>query len=54
MNYDHIVVDAVSTLGALTDTIAREQLGSPAVIVIGDVLRGMAAISQPQALSNAA
>ena len=45
---------AVSTLGELADTIAREHLRSPAVIVIGDVLRGMAAIGQPQALSNAA
>ena len=40
---------AVSTLGELTDTIAREQLGSPAVIVIGDVVRGIAAINLPQA-----
>ncbi|AOW15756.1 uroporphyrin-III methyltransferase [Hydrogenophaga crassostreae] len=45
---------AVSTLGELTDTIAGEQLGSPAVIVIGDVVRGIAAASQPQAFSNAA
>ena len=45
---------AVSTLGELAETIAREHLRSPAVIVIGDVLRGMAAIGQPQALSNAA
>ena len=45
---------AVSTLGELADTIAREKLRSPAVIVIGDVLRGMAAIGQPQAFSNAA
>ena len=39
----------VCTLGELTDTIAREQLGSPAVIVIGDVVRGIAAINLPQA-----
>lgn len=45
---------AVSTLGELAATIESENLGSPAVIVIGDVLRGMAAIGQPQALSNAA
>ena len=45
---------AVTTLGALTDTLAREQLGSPAVIVIGDVVRGIAAIEQPRALSQAA
>lgn len=45
---------AVSTLGALTDTIARERLGSPAVIVIGDVVRGIAAVNQTDRLSNAA
>ena len=45
---------AVTTLGELTATLAREQLGSPSVIVIGDVVRGIAAASQPQALSNAA
>jgi uroporphyrin-III C-methyltransferase len=45
---------AVSTLGELTDTIAREQLGSPAVIVIGDVVRGIAAVQQPGRLSHAA
>jgi uroporphyrin-III C-methyltransferase len=45
---------AVSTLGALTETLAREQLGSPAVIVVGDVLRGIAAIEQPQTKAQAA
>jgi len=45
---------AVSTLGELTDTIVREQLGSPAVIVIGDVVRGIALVGQPQMFSNAA
>jgi len=34
---------AVTTLGQLNATIAREQLGSPAVIVVGDVLSGLAA-----------
>lgn len=34
---------AVSTLGDLLHTLAREQLGSPAVIVVGDVVRGIAA-----------
>jgi uroporphyrin-III C-methyltransferase len=33
---------AVSTLSALATTIEREQLGSPSVIVVGDVLRGLA------------
>ena len=34
---------AVGTLGDLIQTLAREQLGSPAVIVVGDVVRGIAA-----------
>lgn len=38
---------AVGTLGALTDTLAREGLGSPSVIVVGDVVRGIAAVAQP-------
>ncbi|MEX1168255.1 MAG: uroporphyrinogen-III C-methyltransferase [Hydrogenophaga sp.] len=40
---------AVCTLGELTATIAREQLGSPAVIVVGDVVRGIAAVNLSQA-----
>ncbi len=36
---------AVTTLGALVQTLEREQLGSPCVIVVGDVLRGVAAAS---------
>ncbi len=42
---------AITTLGALAATIAREQLGSPAVIVVGDVVSGVAAMGQP--LNNA-
>lgn len=38
---------ALTTLGALRTTIEREQLGSPAVIVVGDVVRGIAAVGQP-------
>jgi uroporphyrin-III C-methyltransferase len=34
---------AVTTLGAMGETIAREQLNSPSIIVIGDVLAGVAA-----------
>ena len=34
---------AVTTLGELAATIAREQLASPSVIVVGDVVRGVAA-----------
>ena len=40
---------AITTLGELRATIAREQLGSPAVIVVGDVVRGVAALAQPEA-----
>ena len=42
---------AITTLGALRTTIEREQLGSPAVIVVGDVVSGVAAMGQP--LNNA-
>ncbi len=34
---------SVTTLGELHETIVREQLGSPAVIVVGDVVNGVAA-----------
>lgn len=34
---------AVTTLGELAATIARDGLGSPSVIVVGDVVRGVAA-----------
>jgi uroporphyrin-III C-methyltransferase len=37
---------AVTTLSQLSATIAREGLGSPAVIVVGNVMAGMAAASQ--------
>ena len=40
---------ARTTLGALHDTIEREGLGSPAVIVVGDVVRGVAAALQQPA-----
>jgi len=40
---------AVTTLGQLDATIAREQLASPSVIVVGDVIRGMAAASSAPA-----
>ena len=44
---------AVTSLGQLTATLARERLGSPSVIVVGDVVRGVAAVSvqKPIALS---
>lgn len=40
---------ALATLGTLVQTLAREGLGSPAVIVVGDVVRGVAALQAPQA-----
>jgi uroporphyrin-III C-methyltransferase len=41
--------EAITTLGELEQTIAREQLASPSVIVVGDVLRGVAAIADAPA-----
>jgi uroporphyrin-III C-methyltransferase len=35
---------AVCTLAELSNTLAREQLGSPSVIVVGDVLQGLLAV----------
>jgi len=40
---------AVTTLGELAATIAREGLGSPSVIVVGDVIGGVAAAQVAQA-----
>ena len=37
---------AITTLGALHATITREGLASPSVIVVGDVLQGLAAAAQ--------
>lgn len=37
---------AVTTLGALQETIERDGLASPSVIVIGDVVRGVTAVAQ--------
>jgi len=45
---------AVSTLGELTATLASAQLGSPSVIVVGDVVRGMAAASVPSSFARVA
>lgn len=39
---------ALTTLDGLLDTLAHERLGSPAVLIIGNVLRGLAALSAPQ------
>jgi uroporphyrin-III C-methyltransferase len=38
---------ALTTLGGLLDTLAREGLGSPAVLILGDVLRGLKQIASP-------
>ena len=38
----------VCTLGELVDTIAGEELGSPAIIIVGDVVRGAAQLHQAQ------
>ncbi|MDZ4124815.1 MAG: uroporphyrinogen-III C-methyltransferase, partial [Hydrogenophaga sp.] len=37
---------AMTTLGALVETITREQLQSPSVIVVGDVVRGATLVAQ--------
>jgi uroporphyrin-III C-methyltransferase len=44
---------ALTTLGELHATIEREQLGSPSVIVIGDVVSGVAAATQRQTTAAA-
>ena len=45
---------ALTTLGRLSATLEREGLGSPAVIVVGDVVRGVAAVQAPEAISRVA
>jgi len=45
---------AVTTLGALVETIEREGLGSPAVIVVGDVLQGVLAWQSEEARARVA
>ena len=42
---------AITTLENLTRTLEREQLGSPSVLVIGDVVQGVAAWAQQPAAS---
>ena len=44
----------VTTLGELAATIASEQLGSPCVMVVGDVVRGMAAAALAPARARVA
>ncbi|MBA4213607.1 MAG: uroporphyrinogen-III C-methyltransferase [Polaromonas sp.] len=45
---------AVTSLGQLRATIEREGLGSPAVIVVGDVVSGIAALQAPLPLVRTA
>ncbi len=44
---------AVCTLGELQDTIVREHLASPSVIVVGDVMSGLLAAAQADTGSSA-
>ena len=45
---------AVCTLDTLTDTLQRERLGSPSVIVVGDVLQGLQAVQASEPTSQRA
>ncbi|MGH6626156.1 MAG: uroporphyrinogen-III C-methyltransferase [Burkholderiaceae bacterium] len=40
---------AVTTLGELHHTVEHQRLASPSIIVVGDVLQGLARLQQPQA-----
>lgn len=45
---------AVGALGDLTGLIERESLGSPAIIVVGDVIRGVASLALESGVTRAA
>lgn len=45
---------AVTTLGRLAETVVREGLASPSVLVVGDVIGGVAVAALPQPLSRTA
>jgi uroporphyrin-III C-methyltransferase len=45
---------AVATLGTLAQTVALERLASPSVIVVGDVVRGMAQLALPEPRQHSA
>jgi uroporphyrin-III C-methyltransferase len=45
---------AIGTLADLTGLIAREGLGSPAIIIVGEVLSGIAALARQEEHSQAA
>ena len=44
----------ICTLGALASQVHAEQIGSPAIVIVGDVLRGVRSLSQPLAAERAA
>lgn len=44
---------AVTRLADLQATLAKEGMGSPAIIIVGDVLRGLQALQQPAPLPGA-
>ena len=44
----------LASLGTLCETLARERLGSPAIIIVGDVLRGALAVAMADASRRAA
>ncbi|MET0311717.1 MAG: uroporphyrinogen-III C-methyltransferase [Burkholderiaceae bacterium] len=44
---------AVTTLGSLAETVERENLASPSVIVVGDVISGVAAAGAEDAFAEA-
>jgi len=44
----------VATLGTLVASARREGIGSPAVLIVGDVLRGCAALAAPDAAARSA
>ena len=46
--------NVVCSLIDLASTIARERLGSPAIIIVGDVLRGALAVAMADASRRAA
>ena len=43
---------AVTTLGQLQQTLHEQQLGSPSVIIVGDVLRGLAQMQATSETTN--
>ncbi len=45
---------AVTTLAQLAQTIAHQNMASPSVIIVGDVLHGVAALAEPAQFENRA